>query len=436
MSAQIGEEFRAAGVAQVIVILDTAKAGGAAAGVVSAKGDLQRMRRHFVTAETSQDTALAIEHAAASGAGQRRLVAMGRVGPAAARSSVVTPPEPMRVFPNLGIVFGTVSREGLAALRSEPSVEQVVGAPRIGLIRPKKIAAATPRRKLAWGLEALGTPKLWKQGLTGKNVIVAHLDTGADGKHAALKRAIAAFAAFDDFGFEISPAPAAFDSADHGTHTAATIAGRTVKNFTMGMAPGAKLASAVVIEGGNAPARVLAGMDWAVGQGARVINMSLGFRGYREDFLPLTKLLRDRGILPVFAVGNEGPGTSRSPGNYPESLSVGAVARDDIVADFSSSQRFKRRKEPIVPDLLGPGVDVISAKPGGGFQAMDGTSMATPHISGLAALLFEAKPDATPDQVEAAIFGSCLRGANVPAERGNRGMPEASRALAILTGSA
>ena len=107
---------------------------------------------------------------------------------------------------------------------------------------------------------------------------------------------------------------------------------------------------------------------------------------------------RAQGILPLFAVGNEGPGTSRSPGNYVEALSVGATDRDDDVALFSSSQRFDRQSDLIVPDLVAPGVSVISARPGGGSQSMDGTSMATPHTAGLAALLLEAKPDATVDE--------------------------------------
>ncbi len=181
----------------------------------------------------------------------------------------------------------------------------------------------------------------------------------------------------------------------------------------------------------------LLGMDWVVGLGARVLSMSLGLRGYQEDFLPVTRALRARGVLPVFAVGNEGPGTSRSPGNYTEALSVGASNADDEVADFSSSQRFTRPDDPIVPNLVCPGVDVISSVPGGGYMKMSGTSMATPHIAGLAALLFQAKPTATVDEVEAAIFASCVLPSSMSAERANRGVPNGPRALqALLSGTA
>ena len=69
-------------------------------------------------------------------------------------------------------------------------------------------------------------------------------------------------------------------------------------------------------------ARVLGGMDWAVAKGIKILSMSLGFRGWWQHFFPLTKLLRARSVLPIFAAGNEGPGTSRSPGNYWQACSI------------------------------------------------------------------------------------------------------------------
>ena len=275
-------------------------------------------------------------------------------------------------------------------------------------------------------------PALWRQGRSGEGILVGHLDTGVDGEHPALVEAIEFFAEFDDFGREVTPAPAPFDTDEHGTHTAGTIAGRPVSDRRVGVAPGAKLASAVVIEGGDAVARVLGGMDWAVGHNVRILSMSLGFRGFWEDFIPLTQLLRARNVLPVFAVGNEGPGTSRSPGNYSEALSVGAHDRQGQVADFSSSQRFIRTNDALVPDLIAPGVEVISAKPGGKFQTMDGRAMATPHIAGLAALLMQARPGKTADEIEAAIFSSCKLNLDVSPDRANRGTPDAVQALTLL----
>jgi subtilisin family serine protease len=173
-------------------------------------------------------------------------------------------------------------------------------------------------------------------------------------------------------------------------------------------------------------------MDWAVGNKVRVLSMSLGLRGFFEDFWPVTQILRDQNILPVFAVGNEGPGTSRSPGNYAEALSVGAYERRGGMADFSSSLHFARPNDPLVPDLVAPGVGVVSARPGGRYQKMNGTSMATPHVAGLAALLMEAKPDKSAAEIEMAIFQSCRLKPNMQPDRANRGVPDAVGALALL----
>jgi subtilisin family serine protease len=339
----------------------------------------------------------------------------------------------VQYFKNLGIAYGLVDREGLAALRADPEVRSVSGAPQLRLIRPTKKEKKALGRKVTWGIKALEIPELWDLGYTGKGVVVAHLDTGVDGTHAALKGAIEAFVEIDRLGSPVPESTRAFDTDDHGTHTAGTIAGRPDdRDRHIGVAPGAKLASAIVIEGGRTVARVLAGMDWGLGQGARILSMSLGFPGYVPDFLPITRILRDRGMLPVTAAGNEGAGTSRSPGNYAEALSVGWANEDMKVAPDSSSQRFRRKDEPIVPDLIAPGGDVISAAPGGGYQMMSGTSMATPHIAGLAALLLEAKPEATVDEVENAIFASCDPFPGVAESRQNRGFPNAPRALQYL----
>ena len=346
------------------------------------------------------------------------------------------PPPLVRYYPNLGIALGTVTKEGLAAVKRDRNVAKVLGTPRLELIRPAKASAARLQAQLTWGIRKLRIPALWERGLAGKGVVVGHLDTGVDGSHPGLTQSIASFAEFDSFGREVVPGPAPYDSNDHGTHTAGTIAGRPLDNRHFGVAPGAKLASAMVIEGGQVVARVLGGMDWAIAQGVRILSMSLGLPGWWDDFVPLTQVLRDRGILPVFAVGNEGPGTSRSPGNYVESLSVGAFDRLKEVARFSSSQQFARRTDPTVPDVVAPGVGVISARPGGGFQSMDGSSMATPHVAGLAALLLEAKPDATVDELERAILSSCSREPGWAPERAGVGCPDGPRAFEVLTGQA
>jgi subtilisin len=343
---------------------------------------------------------------------------------------------PMITYENLGLVIGTVDRKSLEQLRRSPVVQKVVAPPVISLIRPTtRRDTEFPAHEVTWGIEKLGVRDLWDQGFTGKGVVVGHLDTGVDASHPGLQGAVAAFAEFDFTGVQ-KPDAKPSDSGEHGTHTAGTIAGRAVKGRSFGIAPGATLASAKVIEGGQVVRRILGGMNWIVGTGARILNMSLGFRGYDEGFLAVIRILRERGVLPVVAIGNEGFGTSRSPGNYPEVLSVGASDENDNVTGTSSSERFNRKASPLVPDLVAPGSKVLSCIPGAGYALMSGTSMATPHVAGLAALLMDAVPGTTIDQVEGSILASCRRPASVSEARGNRGLPSAPRALKALRDAA
>ena len=461
-SEMLRSEFQSRGVAQVIVVLkpevQTALAGATAGGrgggrggsaptaataafipVRSARAAVSMeavaitndLAKYFVTPETAQDAAL-VTTAGLAAAGERRGAAAARRGFAPRARAV---PQ-VRTFPHLGVMLGNVDEQGLAGLIGDARVERVAAAPPISLVRPVRRTAAKLTQTVTWGIRALKVERLWRDGINGRGVRVGHLDTGVDGRHPALRRAVKVFAEFDALGFEVEPTPRAFDSDDHGTHTAGTIAGRPVNGRNIGVAPGADLVSGMVIEGGNVVARILAGMEWCITQRVRVLSMSLGLRGFFTDWLDVTRALRRNNVVPAFAVGNEGPGTSRSPGNYAEALSVGASDRSGRVADFSSSQRFIRPVDPGVPDMVAPGVAVVSAMPGGGYQSMDGTSMATPHVAGLAALLIQAVPAATAEQVERAILDSCQPLAGDPPTRFGRGFPDAVRALSLLRSAA
>ena len=381
----------------------------------------------FLTAEASPEAAddAVLAHftpEAGSALGGAAIAAAKDVGAADAVPAA-------RVFRHLGIVYGTVEAAGLSALRASPAVRAVKPAAQLSLIRPVTAARPSEPRGTVWGVGHLQAPELWAQGWTGAGVRVAHLDTGVDATHPCLDGAVVEFAEFDHTGRRVPDAPMRDGDRDrHGTHTAATLAGRETDGVRVGVAPGAELCSALVIEGGDITARILGGMDWAVGVGARVLSMSLGIRGLVNSFLDLVAILRDNGVLPVVAIGNEGPGTSRSPGNYPRALSVGAHDRDGLVASFSSSQRFQRRTHPLTPDVVAPGVDVVSAGREGGWQTLSGTSMATPHVAGLAALLMQAHPDADIDTIERAILESARLGSMAP-ERANHGAVDGLRAL-------
>jgi subtilisin len=416
ISPTVDQDMKARGVAQVIAVL-----GSPTGTAVAVRGEdaAQRVEACFRTFERSQSSAL-----------RQTFVTRGT------KAATAVPPEQAAItYPNLGVVLGNVDLDGLAALQASPDVVAICGTPSISLIRPERIAAATPKTGVTWGIEHLGVPALWRQGLTGKDVPIGHLDTGVDGKHPTFKGAIAKFAEFElSLGQRIQPDPAPHDSGEHGTHTAATIAGRPVAGRHIGVAHGALLYSGLVIEDGNVVARVLGGLDWAIETGVKIVSMSLGFRGWWEDCIPIVQIIRARGILPIIAVGNEGPGSSRSPGNYPTVLSVGAADESPAVAPFSSSQKFARAEDPLVPDLVAPGVNIISAKPGNAFQSMSGSSMATPHIAGLAALLWEAKPSATAGEIEKAILDSCRLLGTLTSDRANRGQPDAAMAFTRLTG--
>jgi len=347
------------------------------------------------------------------------------------------PPPPMLVFPKLGVAYGSVTRDGLNAMRNCKAVRSVSEANSLRMIRPVPYLALTgpssPETGPTWGIKALRVDALWAKGLTGRGVLVGHLDTGIDGAHPMLTDAIKRAAVFDQAGIERKAQKPPTDSAEHGTHTAGTIAGRPFRGVQAGVAPGAMLLSAEVIEGGDSIARVLGGMEWVLNHGGRILNLSLGWPNYTDSFLNIVDALRENQCLPVIATGNDGEGATRSPGNYAQSLSVGAVGPNGRVPMFSGSEVMNRPNEPTVPDIVAPGVDIWSAAPGDGFKMSQGTSQAAPHVSGLAALLMEAHPNAPIELVEAAIIASAVRSAQAPETRAGRGMPDAVAALAALS---
>ncbi|CAN7395784.1 S8 family serine peptidase [Pseudoduganella sp. LjRoot289] len=420
----IASSLKSTGIAEVMVVLKPAKQETAAAATAP-----QKVARHFKTSPFSQDNALLEQLKATKSLKTPRI--KSREPSALALGTASPPDSKVRFYPHLGIALGVVDRAGLAALRKEDSVAAVIEAPQLRLIKPVASAAAAPKNGYTWGLRALGVDVLHKQGYKGKGILIGHLDTGVDASHPALSGAVKKYAEFDALGNQLAKAKPR-DSDEHGTHTAGTIAGRPVNGVSFGVAPEASLASAMVIEGGNVLARILGGMNWAVGQRVRVLSMSLGLIGTKDTFLFLTRILRARNVLPVFAIGNEGAGTSRYPGNYAEALSVGAMQEDGLIADFSGSQRFLRKADPLVPDVVGPGVDVVSCVPGGSYKEMSGSSMATPHIAGLAALLMQARPGKSIAEIEAAIFMSCSLKPGMLPSRANRGLPDGVKALSLL----
>ncbi|MFB7353330.1 S8 family peptidase [Streptomyces gardneri] len=255
-------------------------------------------------------------------------------------------------------------------------------------------------------------PEAWAAGYDGTGTKVAVLDTGADTEHPDLKGRVTASENFTD-------SETADDRQGHGTHTISTVGGSGAASDgrKKGVAPGADLLNGKVLNdsGSGAASWIIAGMEWAVAQGADVVSMSLGSPVPTDCTDPMSvaaeELGRSKGTLFVIAAGNSGPtlNTVSSPGCAPSVLTVGATDRDDSTAYFSS------RGPTIVnhtlkPEIAAPGVGISAAAAGGrgvyAYQSMSGTSMATPHVAGAAAIVKQRHPDWTAQQIKAALVSS------------------------------
>ncbi|MCI0525101.1 MAG: S8 family serine peptidase [Acidobacteria bacterium] len=308
-----------------------------------------------------------------------------------------------------------VTPKTLPILAEQPNVVAILPNQRISLIRPKEVDYKELLRQeekdaVTWGLKQLGIPELWKT-TKGKGINVAVLDTGVFAEHPALAGRVADFIVIDPLGRRVKSDPP-FDCGTHGTHVCGTIAGgQTAKGVSIGVAPEANLFVAGVLIGDATLRTLMEGISWAVEKGVDIINMSLGFSYFEPLFDEVFKILLDQfGILPVVAIGNENHGNTSSPGNTPNAFSVGAVEKVKggkyDVAFFSSgaSLVFPGDEASALvtkPDVVAPGAQVFSCIPpekrhDGVFEYsyMNGTSMATPHVAGVAALLMAAKPDA------------------------------------------
>ncbi|MDT0309956.1 S8 family serine peptidase [Streptomyces sp. DSM 44917] len=265
----------------------------------------------------------------------------------------------------------------------------------------------------------IGAPQAWEAGFDGAGTTIAVLDTGIDETHPDLAGQVVGERNF-------SEAADAEDRDGHGTHVASTAAGTGAhsEGTYTGVAPGARLLNGKVLDdtGSGWQSDIVEGMEWAVEQGADVVNLSLGGpAGDTVDPLEeaVDRLSAESDTLFVIAAGNSGPepGTVGSPGTADAALTVGAVDSSDAIADFSSVGP-RTRDGALKPDVTAPGVDIAAAGAEGaaiwqygtpvadGYAAISGTSMATPHVAGAAALLAQAHPDWTGERIKAALIAS------------------------------
>jgi subtilisin family serine protease len=290
---------------------------------------------------------------------------------------------------------------------------------------------------LADSTAQIGAPAVWASGDTGQGVTVAVLDTGVDAAHPDLADRIADTSVF-------VPGADLVDRVGHGTHVASTIAGTGAASggVERGVAPGARLDIGKVLgdDGSGQDSWILAGMQWAaVDEHAKIISMSLGSTDPTDGTDPLSEavdtLSAQTGALFVIAAGNAGaPSTIEAPGAADAALTVGAVDGNDQLADFSS-QGPRLSDQAIKPELTGPGVDVLAARSqyapdgSGYYETLSGTSMATPHVAGAAALLLAKHPQWTGQQLKDALVSTAKATPDYTAYQAGNGRVDAAAAV-------
>lgn len=285
----------------------------------------------------------------------------------------------------------------------------------------------------------IGAPTAWQAGYTGKGIPVAVLDTGIDKAHPDLATQVAGAKNFTD-----SPDG---DHFGHGTHVASTIAGTAAASSGKykGVAPDARLYDGKVCDDfGSCPdSAILAGMEWAATEvKAKVVNLSLGGTdtpGIDPLEEAVNRLTAQTGTLFVIAAGNEGPGeqTIGSPGSADAALTVGAVDKQNQLADFSS--RGPRVGDGAVkPDISAPGVSIVAAKAkdsiigepvGEDYLRLDGTSMATPHVVGSVAILAQEHPNWKAAELKGALMGSAKPAADQTAFEQGAGRVDVAKGI-------
>ena len=234
-----------------------------------------------------------------------------------------------------------------------------------------KPAPAPVPQTIPWGITSVGADSAWPL-TAGAGIKVAVVDTGIDLTHPDLK----VYGGYN----AISPMKSAADDNGHGTHVAGIIAALNNSIGVVGVGPEISLYSVKVLNrsGSGYVSDIIEGLDWAIQNGIQVVNMSLGTDSDVQSFHDAIIRARDAGIVLVAAAGNDGAAVD-FPGAYPEVVAVAATDVNNAVASWSS-----RGSEV---DLAAPGVSIYSTYKGKTYKTLSGTSMATPHVAGAAALV-------------------------------------------------
>ncbi|OGR90063.1 MAG: hypothetical protein A2V88_08185 [Elusimicrobia bacterium RBG_16_66_12] len=246
----------------------------------------------------------------------------------------------------------------------------------------------------------------------GAGVKVVVIDTGIDRTHPELAPNIKggwnALTKGEDFT----------DDNGHGSHVSGTIAAVDDKKGVVGVAPKADLYGVKVLDadGSGTFDDVIAGMQWAVDNKMEIASMSLGASQGNQALTDMVAAMTKAGVILIAAAGNSG-GSVGFPAACPGAIAIAASDSKDNLASFSS-------RGPAVA-VIAPGVNVKSTYKNGGYDTLSGTSMATPHVSGLAALYVATHKGATPAQARAALAAASRKLPGIPDIGQGAGLPGA-----------
>ncbi len=332
-------------------------------------------------------------------------------------------------------VSGSANSSILRRLAADPNVAGVYPDGSVTISQP---ANATVDNKAFSATSRVNATPLWDRGINGSGVVVAVLDSGIDKNHPDLAGKVVGEVNFVDAERTTD------DLLGHGTAVAGIIAGSGTASGGeyVGVAPGASLLNVRVIDsqGSGAISDIIAGIDWAVENGADVLTMSLGGLNLGESNPPISMAAdnaMDAGTVVCVAAGNLDErllllmlvassvclGCVESPGDGVKVITVGATDFDDRIAAFSGSGPLRDGRYK--PTLVAPGVNVISTVPpnldiegkiDNYYAGASGTSLSTPVVAGVAALLIQADPNLTPAGVKAALTMGASKLSNTQGE--------------------
>lgn len=281
----------------------------------------------------------------------------------------------------------------------------------------KGAASAEPPSKegqqLPWGVERINAHKAWAKS-QGQGIKVCIVDSGADTSHPDLAGNLAGGVS------HVDPANSANynDEIGHGTHVSGTVAALNNDTGVVGVAPKASLYQSKVFgnSGSTSWSTVVAGIEACVTSKSNVVSMSLGGSKNNEALHLAVKKAHKAGLVLVAAAGNDYGRPVSFPGAYPEVIGVTASNSQNALASFSS-------KGPEV-DVIAPGENVLSTTMGGSYGNMSGTSMATPHVSGVVALAWSAHPGMNNDEIKS-LIESTAKNIGLAPEAQGKGLADA-----------